>query len=100
MQNYEHTATDRGKSNSSEAFSRHLNLRETLCAWCANNGDYLTGALSFDQVVDQLAGDRAALVAVRNFLSRGGEGWDKDIEVAQGTREKIAWAIIEKLTSR
>jgi hypothetical protein len=85
------------RGNERGALYEHDGLHETLEAWCANYGDYERGPLPLKQVVEILATDSSARAAAIAFLSRGGEGYTRDMEVARATREKLAWAIVEHL---
>jgi hypothetical protein len=77
--------------------SKHKGLRETLAAWCKNNGDYENiGPLSLDAIVVLLVADTEARKAAMNFLSYGGHGWEDDPEAAESLRERIAWALVDK----
>lgn len=86
------------REDSANILSRFFGLRETLYAWCDVYGQE-TGPLSLDEVATLLIADSGAREAARQYIGRGGSAWLRDPERADSVREKLAWAIVEKLSS-
>jgi hypothetical protein len=74
-------------------------LKETIVGWSDNQGR-LVGPLSLDEVVTAMAYNSEARSLGRALLSGDGEAWERDREVADTMRERIAWAIVEKLSHK
>ena len=80
------------------SLERYPELRDSLYAWCSTSYDEIRASpLSFDEVVDVLAGDPRLLTPVREYLTSGSAA-DRYYEMAAHYREELAWAVLKRLT--
>lgn len=88
----------RGKRRSGEGaatgMAKYEGLEQTLYSLCSPLGDEAT-RMSVEQLVHILANDRATREEAKNYLSPGGRGYERDAEVADAMRERLAWKLLD-----
>jgi hypothetical protein len=75
---------------------RYRTLEESVYAWC-DPLQHEKGILSFDKIVEIAASDESGREVLRKSLSVGGAAYQRDPEIADGIRERLAWAVITRL---
>jgi hypothetical protein len=90
-----------GQEADDNRLAQYPGLEESLFRYCDSYAD-MTGEmpagskpLGNPMLLRLLAYDENARAAVRSFLSRGGRGYERDSEIAEGLREELAWELVE-----
>jgi hypothetical protein len=83
---------------SESGLSKYSGLKESLDILTDYEEKNESAPYTYDQIVNILATDKSAREAAQTFLKS--DPWDRDREAAEGMLNRLAWSLVDELSSR